>query len=278
MYQQYCAKYEKEGTKMPKIIAISNQKGGVGKTTTTASLIAGLANRGYKTLGIDMDPQGNLTDSFGAEAYEKPTAYELIKEEIPVQNIVQRIHNFDLIPSNIMLAGAEQELTQTGKEHRLKETVKPIQNNYDYIIIDTPPSLGVLTVNAFTFADEVIIPTTAGIFAAKGIQQLYKTIKSVQRYCNANVDIKGILITRFDSRTNIGKQIKYLTEQLGEHIQTIVFNTSIRNGIAIEEAQANSRDIFSYSKDSNVAKDYDAFINEYLKETPKNVKSNKTKI
>ena len=260
---------------MPKIIACANQKGGVGKTTTAGALIAGLARKGYKVLGIDLDPQGNLSNSCGAEMYEKATVYELMKREVTAETVIQHasvFHDgkgFDIIPANIMLAGAEQELSQTGKEHRLKETVSPIAKNYDYIIIDTPPSLGVLTVNAFTLADEIIVPTTAGIFAANGIQQLNSTVQNVQKYCNPNVKIVGILLTRFNQRTNIGRQIKELTEQLGTYINAPVYQTYIRNGIAVEEAQANQTDIFSYSesysKKSTVAEDYNNFVEEYLK-------------
>lgn len=250
---------------MKHIIAISNQKGGVGKTTTTSAMVAGLANKGYKVLGIDLDPQGNFSDSCGADMYKQPTVYELMKLDVKVLEVIQHIKNYDVIPSNIMLAGAEQELTQTGKEHRLKETVSPIFSNYDFIIIDTPPSLGVLTVNAFTFATDIIIPTTTNIFAAKGIQQLNNTVKNVQMYCNSNVKIAGILLTKFNPRTNIGKQIKELTEQLGKHISAPIYKTYIRSAIAIEEAQANNKDIFSYASKSTVAEDYNIFIDEYLK-------------
>lgn len=247
------------------IISIANQKGGVGKTTTTGAVISGLAKQGYKVLGIDLDPQGNLSSSLGAEMYKKPTSYELLKQEVTASNAIQKLENYSIIPANIMLAGAEQEIQATGKEYRLKEELEPIKNDYDYIIIDTPPALGILTVNAFTTSDEIIIPATAGIFAVQGIQQLNNTIKNVQKYCNPELKIRGILITRFDVRTNIAKQIKELTEQLSQHIQAPIFKTYIRNGVVVEEAQANSMDIFDYSDNSNVAKDYSDFITEYLK-------------
>jgi len=250
---------------MGRIIAIANQKGGVGKTTTAGALIAGLSVEGFKVLGIDLDPQGNLSNSFGAEMYQKPTVYELLKNEATAGEVVQYIQRFYIIPSNIMLAGAEQELTQTGKEHRLKETVLPIAGGYDYIVIDTPPSLGILTINAFTFADEVIIPTTAGIFAANGIYQLNNTVKNVRKYCNPNIEVAGILLTRFNPRSNISKQLKELTEQLGKHIDAPIYETFIRNGIIVEEAQASHLDIFTYSGKSSVTEDYRAFIKEYLK-------------
>lgn len=255
-----------------KAIAVANQKGGVGKTTTAGALISGLALKGYSVLGIDLDPQGNLSDSFGADMYERATVYELIKKEADPDEVVQRLQGIDIIPSNIMLAGAEQELSQTGKEHRLKETLSPICDNYDYIVIDTPPSLGVLTVNAFTFAKEIIIPTTAGIFAANGINQLYNTVENVKKYCNSGVKIAGILFTKYNQRTNISKQIKELTEQLGQHIAAPIYEVCIRNGVIVEEAHANKTNIFTYSGESSVADDYRRFIEEYLKKGEENDK------
>lgn len=250
---------------MTKIIAIANQKGGVGKTTTSHALTAGLAEKGYRTLCIDLDPQGNLSASCGAVNYNIPTVYEMMKGEVNVKDVIQTLGLYNIIPANIMLSGAEQELNSTGKEHRLKESLSDIVNDYDYIIIDTPPSLGVLTVNAFTFCDEIIIPTTAGIFATAGIQQLARTVENVKKYCNPNLKIKGILFTRYNPRTNISKQVKEIAESFAEHIKAPVYNTTIRNGIAVEEAQANKEDIFTYNSKSSVAEDYRVFIEEYLK-------------
>lgn len=254
---------------MAKVITVANQKGGVGKTTTTQALAAGLQKKGNRVLAMDMDPQGNLSDSIGANNYELPTIYDVLKRQVPAEEAVQKLDSFDIIPANIMLASAEQELTEIGKEHRLEETMAQIKDKYDYIIIDTPPSLGILTVNAFTFSDEIIIPSTPGIFAANGIQQLSITVDNVKRYCNPQVKIVGILLTRYNSRINISKQIKDLTEQLGKHISAPIYNAHIRNGIVVEEAQANHKDIFSYAKKSTVSEDYYSFVEEFLKEEKK---------
>ena len=249
-----------------RIIAIANQKGGVGKTTTAQALTAGLAAKGYKVLAADLDPQGNLSAACGSVNYNVPTVYELLKREAAADEAVQHMKGgYDVLPSNIMLAGAEQELSQTGKEHRLREAISPVAGNYDYIIIDTPPSLGVLTVNAFTAASDILIPTTAGIFATTGINQLNEIVKSVQKYCNPSVKIMGILFTRFNPRANISRQIKELTEQLSEYISAPIFSTYIRAAVAVEEAQANRADIFDYAAKSTVAEDYRAFIEEFLK-------------
>lgn len=247
------------------IIAIANQKGGVGKTTTAGALIAGLSEQGYSVLGVDLDPQGNLSSSVGADMYNGATAYELLKQSTTPDQAIQKLEKYSIISSNIMLAGAEQELNSTGKEYRLKEALETVINDYDYIIIDTPPALSVLIANAFTIADEIIIPSTAGIFAVQGIKQLNDTINNIKKYCNPSLKIKGILVTRFDNRTNISKQIKELAEELSEYIKAPIFNTYIRNGIVVEEAQANAKDIFDYSSNSNVAQDYKNFIDEYLK-------------
>lgn len=250
---------------MAKVIAVANQKGGVGKTTTAGALAVGLADNGYRVLGIDLDPQGNFSHSLGVDMYQQNTIYQVLKCEVQAKEAIQTLEKFDFIPANIMLAGAEQELTQTGKEHRLEETISPVSGHYDFIVVDTPPSLGVLTVNAFTSANEVIIPSTAGIFAASGIRQLENTIQNVKKYCNPQVKIAGILLTRYNPRTNISREIRSLTQQLGEHLTIPVYQTFIRNGIVVEEAQANQTDIFTYRKKSTVSEDYRKFIQEYLK-------------
>jgi chromosome partitioning protein len=252
---------------MNTIIAIANQKGGVAKTTTCGAMSAVLRQDGHKVLAVDLDPQGNLSDSSGAESFQSPTAYELLKRITPIEAVIQKLQIYDIIPANIMLAGVEQELlSQTGKEYRLRESLKSVVNNYNYILIDTPPSLGVLTINALTCADEVIIPSTAGIFAVNGIKQLCDTILNVREYCNQNLKIAGVLLTKYNPRTTIGQELKDLIAQLGEHLQTKVYNTYIRTSVVVEEAQANKIDLLRYKHNSTVAEDYSAFVKEYLAE------------
>lgn len=246
------------------VIAVANQKGGIGKTTTSAALAANLKKRGFRVLAIDMDPQGNLSMSSGSNI-ELPTVYELLKEDVSVNDVIQHLDAYDIIPANIMLSAAEQELSHIGKEQRLKERLEPIMESYDYVVIDTPPSLGILTINAFTAADEIIIPTTAGIFAATGIKQLNSTINSVKKYCNNSIQIAGILLTKYDPRTNNSKDMRDLTLRLSEFMNTRLFDTYIRSSVVVEEAQARNIDIFTYQKNSNVAKDYEAFVDEYLR-------------
>ncbi len=250
---------------MGKTIAIANQKGGVAKTTTTAALAAGLSEKGFSVLVVDVDPQGNMSDSVNADNINKGTVFELLKGEITIDQSIQHLDKFDIIPANITLAVSDQIFSDIGKEQRLKEKLSEILSKYDYIIIDTPPALGFLTINAFTAADEIIIPSTPGIFAATGIKQLYDTVQQVKKYCNANVKIAGVLLTKYYSRTNNSKDMKELTKQLATYIKAPLFNTHIRNSVVIEEAQARKIDLYSYKRNSTVAEDYRKFVNEYLK-------------
>jgi chromosome partitioning protein len=248
------------------VIAVSNQKGGVAKTTTAQAVAAILKRRGFEVLAIDFDPQGNLSDSVGAKD-DMCTVYEILTGDASVNEAVQRIPGvFDIIPADIVLASAEQTLSGTGREYRLKEAVEQLKEAYDYIVIDTPPSLGILTVNAFTAADCVIVPTTAGKFAVKGIKELHNTVLNVKKYCNANLKIRGILFTKFDTRTNNGRDMKALVEMLGKSLDIPLYKTYIRNRVAVDEAQSRSFGILDFKGCEDVADDYNAFVDEFLNE------------
>lgn len=250
---------------MAKVIAISNQKGGVAKTTTTQAIAAVLKQRGYRVLAIDFDPQGNLSDGVNAVTEDTFTIYEVLKQDMGIQEAIQHLPVFDIIPADIVLASADQTLAQTGKEYRLKEVIESVRNQYDYILIDTPPSLGILTVNAFTAADEIIVPVTAGRFAVKGIKELHNTVQNVKKYCNVNLKIRGILFTKFDPRTNNSKDMRILVEKLSEVLNTPLFNTFIRNRVAVDEAQSRSLDVLTFKGCEDISYDYNAFIDEFLK-------------
>jgi chromosome partitioning protein len=250
---------------MAKIFAISNQKGGVAKTTTTQAIASILKQRSYNVLAIDFDPQGNLSDSIDAVTEDTYTIYEVLKKEISTHKAIQHLPVFDIIPADIVLASADQTLSQTGKEYQLKEAIDPIKKQYDYILIDTPPSLGILTVNAFTASDEIIVPTTAGKFAIKGVKELFNTVQSVKKYCNSNLNIRGILFTKFDSRTNNSKDIKLLVEKISKALNIPLFETFIRHRVAVDEAQARSHDLLTYKGCEDIANDYNKFIDELLK-------------
>lgn len=245
------------------VYAIINQKGGVGKSTTAAALWAGLSLKGCKTLAIDLDAQCNLSYTAGADTAHK-TALSLLTGENPAEDTIQHTATGDIIAASKNLAGADAFITDTGKEYRLRESLEGIAAQYDYCIIDTPPSLGILTVNALTACNSVIIPAQAAVFSLQGIDQLNQTIQPVKKYCNPALTIEGILLTRFNARTIAARDIAAYTEQLAAKLGTKVFTATIREGIAIEEAQLSKQNIFDYAPKANVTNDYRAFIDELL--------------
>ena len=249
-------------------VAVANQKGGVSKTTTAHNLAAGLRDKGFRVLGVDLDPQGNFSDACGAQFKNVYSSYEVLKRTVGIREAIQSLpRGYDFVPANTMLAGIEQQFSsELGKEFRLEECLAEVAAVYDYAVIDTPPSLGILTVNALFAANQIIIPTTARIFSASGIASFNETVSAVKKYAHHPVEIRGILITQFDSRANLNKQIRTLTERIGEHISAPVFSTCIRTGVAMAEAQANHTDIFDYNPKCTVAQDYQAFINEFVGE------------
>jgi chromosome partitioning protein len=241
--------------------SIINQKGGVGKSTTAAALWAGLSLKGCKTLAIDLDAQCNLSYTAGADTAHK-TALSLLTGENPAEDTIQHQPAGDIIAASKSLAGADAFITDTGKEYRLRESLEPLSAVYDYVIIDTPPSLGILTINALTACNSVIIPAQADIFSLQGIDQLNETIKPVKKYCNPALTIEGILLTRYNGRTALSRDITTYTQQLAAKLGTKVFDATIREGIAVKEAQLNQQSIFDYAPKANVTNDYRAFIDE----------------
>ncbi len=249
---------------MAKVISISNQKGGVGKTTTTGTVAAGFKLKGYKVLCVDLDPQSNLSFSSGAETEDCPTVYEILKGEAKTTFSIQKMPSFDIISSNILLSGIELEFTQTGREYLLKEALNTVSDRYDYIFIDTPPALSVLTVNAFTASDYIIIPMLADIFSLQGIAQLAETIDRVRKYCNPKLKVEGIVLTKYNKRTILGREIKGTAELIAEQLNTSIFNSTIRSSVAIMEAQTNQQDIYNYSPKNAVARDYKNLVEELI--------------
>ncbi len=249
---------------MAKTICITNQKGGVGKTTTTYALSLGLRKKGFKVLIIDLDPQGNLSFSVGAETEESITIYEVLKGEHTAEEAIQNTPIIDIIPSNIILSGVDLEFTHTGREFLLREALSSVQYSYDYIIVDTPPSLNILTVNAFALSDIIIIPMIADIFSLQGIAQLYETIDRVKRYCNPSIIIEGILLTRYNKRVILSSEIKGTAEMIAEELNTTVFDTHIRSSISIQEAQTKQENLYDYAPRNTAVMDYMQFVEELL--------------
>lgn len=250
---------------MAKVISFSNQKGGVGKTTTTGAIAAGYKLKGYKVLCVDLDPQSNLSFSSGAETEDCPTIYEILKGEAKTSFSIQKMPSFDIIASNILLSGIELEFTQTGREYLLKEALNSVKNKYDYIFIDTPPALSILTVNAFTASDYIIIPMLADIFSLQGIAQLSETIDRVRKYCNPNLKVEGIVLTKYNKRTILSREIKGTAELIASQLNTILFNSTIRASVAIMEAQTNQQDIYNYSPKNTATQDYMQLVEELIK-------------
>ena len=247
-----------------KTISIINQKGGVGKSTTALAIGAGLVLKGYSVLYVDLDAQGNLSYTLGADTkgynamgvLERP---ETAKEEI------QHTPQGDIIASSPKLAGADKLLEETGKEYRLKEALDSLQGAYDYIIVDTPPALGILTINALTACTGAIIPAQADIYSLQGIAQLNSTIETVKKYCNPSLSIMGIVLTRFNGRSIIRREVAEMLERTAEQLHTKLYTSKIRECTALVEAQATKQNIYSYAPRSNATADYKALVDEILR-------------
>ena len=250
---------------MKECIAVINQKGGVGKSTTSNAIGAGLFQRGYKVLFIDLDAQGNLSYSMKCE--NKPlSSLEVLTGTATAREATLTTPQGDIIPASPALASADTIITDTGREYRLKEALEPLKEVYDYIIIDTPPALGTLTINALTACNSVIIPAQADIYSLQGIGQLNQTIQTVKRYCNSDLTIKGIVITRYSPRAVLTRDMTDLLEDTAKQLNTKVFASRIRECIALKEAQASQTDIFTYNPRSNAGIDYKALLEEMIGE------------
>lgn len=255
--------YRKEVQKVKEIISIINRKGGVGKTATAHALGAGLSLKGFKVLYIDLDSQCNLTYSVGARS-NGLTSMELLTGTATAEEAIQHTEQGDIIPASPSLSGADQTITKTGKEHRLEEALKPLKSKYDYIVIDTPPALGILTVNALTASNSAIIPAEADTHSLQGIGLLQEEIEAVQAYCNKELTVKGILITRYSGRAVLSRDMKDNLETVAKQFNSKVFSIPVRECIAIKEAYTVQQDIYSYAPKSNASTDYKAFIEEVL--------------
>ena len=252
---------------MGRIYAVTNQKGGTGKTTTALTLAAGLFLKGYAVLSVDLDSQSNLTYTAGAKT-EGATALGVLTGELQAADAIQHLkEGGDLIPASKALAGADAFITDTGKEYRLKEALEPIKKVYNYIIIDCPPALGIMTVNALTACDAVIIPAQADIYSLQGIEHLAETIKPVKRYTNPALTIEGILLTRYSPRSVLSREIAELAGQIAARIGTKLFKTTIREAVAVKEAQLSRQSLFTYAPKANVTADYARLIEELIAPT-----------
>jgi len=255
---------------MTNVISIVNQKGGVGKTTTTVNLSAFLALHGKKVLVIDLDPQGNATSGYGFDKSELDTSvYDVLVNEVPIIDVIRSTNrkNLDICPTNINLAGAEVELVSAmSRETILKRAVDTISDKYDYIMIDCPPSLGLLTLNALAASSDVIVPIQGEYYALEGLTQLIDTINLVRKHLNPTIGIFGVVITMFDGRTQLTKQV---TEEVRKYFGEKVFNTYIPRNIRLAEAPSYGKTIAEYDPKSRGGQSYNELALEVIKRAKK---------
>lgn len=249
---------------MTEVYTVANRRGGVGKTATAHALGAGLTKRGYRVLYIDLDSQCNLSYDLGIQGELQYSSLDVLEGRATASEAILETEGGEIIPASPDLATADRIIDGVGKEYRLKEALEPIARNYDYIIIDTPPALGVLTVNALTASSRVIIPAQAEIHSLQGIDQLYGTIEAVKHFTNKKLKIEGVLLTRYIARSIISRDMKDNLEALAKEIGSKTFATPIRECSAIKEAQATQTDIYSYAPRSNASKDYEALVEEII--------------
>ena len=250
---------------MARIISVANQKGGVGKTTTTVNLGASLSYYGKKVLLIDIDAQGNATSGIGIKKADVvKDIYDVLVNEEPIRNVIHQTsrENLDIVPATIQLAGAEIELTpMMARETRLKSALKEVQDDYDYILIDCPPSLGHLTINSFTASDSILIPVQCEYYALEGLSQLLNTIRLVQKHFNPELEIEGVLLTMYDARTNLGADV---VEEVRKYFRERVYDTIIPRNIRLSEAPSHGLSIIDYDMRSRGADVYLALAKEVL--------------
>ena len=250
---------------MAHIIALANQKGGVGKTTTSINLGAALAQDGQRVLLVDIDAQGNATSGSGIDKSELALdSYDVIVDGAALRDVIVPTDNYDLLPATIQLSGAEIELaTQKQREYRLQKALMTVSDDYDFILIDNPPALGLLTVNAFTAADAILIPVQTEFYALEGLGQLLNTIELVRKQFNESLDIAGILLTMYDGRTNLAKQV---SEEVRQYFGDKVYHTVVPRSVRLSEAPSCGQAIIDFDPKSIGAQVYTELAQEVLKQ------------
>ena len=258
---------------MGKIISVANQKGGVGKTTTAVNIAAAVAKLDNKVLLVDIDPQGNATSGVGVNKRDvEHSSYELITQpsESPNTVIHSEFKNLDIIPASIDLAGAEVEMVDMeNRVMRIKDALKKIKRNYDFIFLDCPPSLGLITLNAFAASDSVLVPMQCEYYALEGLSQLMSTIKQVKKLYNKNIKLEGVLLTMYDGRLNLTVQV---VNELKKYFPDKLFSTSIPRNVRLSEAPSFGQPVIYYDASSRGAKAYTALAKEFLENNSKDKK------
>ena len=258
---------------MVNVISVANQKGGVGKTTTTINLAASIADRGYRVLIVDIDPQGNATSGLGIEKSEiDQDIYNVLIDEVPLKETIHHTSTkkLDIVPATINLSGAETELiSMMARETRLKSAIDTVNDDYDFIFVDCPPSLGQLSINAFTASDAILIPVQSEYYAMEGLSQLLNTIRLVQKHFNKDLGVEGVLLTMLDARTNLGAEV---VKEVQSYFNKKVYKTIIPRITKLAEAPSYGQPITDYAPRSRGAKVYDDLAKEVLKAHGKRLK------
>ena len=249
-----------------KVISISNVKDGVGKTTTAAVLSAGLTQKGYRVLMIDSDPQTNLTMCFLSEQPdETPSLYHVYADGKPLEEVRRNIkENLDLIIGDFELCNADMQFLKAGRLKMLKKAIRNMQASYDFVVIDTPPNLGILSLNAFLVSDYIIVPMAADSFSLKGVRLLKQTLDEVEEETENGISILGLLLTKYTNRTNVSRLLEKSIHSAAELLDTKVFQSRIRQAVVLAESQIAKMDLLEYAPKAPVTEDYHAFIDEFL--------------
>lgn len=252
-----------------KTVVLTNQKGGVAKTTTAYALAAGLYNKNFNVLIVDADPQGNLTYTAGNEENKVNTLYEVLKGNCSVHEAMRNTHPIEtgmsILSVGLQGTAADMELSgQVAREYKLKEALDKVAKDYDYCVIDTAPTLGLLTLNALTAADRVIIPLNLEVYSLQGMEQLSGFIENVRKYTNKDLKISGLLITKYNERLNISQALKENVEQAAKVMNTRVFNAKIRESVAVKETALLRSDLYTEAPKATATLDYMAFVDEFL--------------
>lgn len=245
-----------------RITTVLNQKGGTGKSTTAHALATGLALKGAKTLVIDADPQGNISYTMESDPLKK-SLYDLLRGNVSADEVTQHTEQGDIIASSLNLAGADMEFTQTGREYLLREALESLHNEYTHVIIDSPPALGIMSVNALTASTDVVIPVCADLYSLQGLQQILTTIGKVRKYSNPALKVAGLLITRKGANTIATRTMIEQIQRTAEGAGLYLYSANIREATAIREAQIMRKSIFAHAPTAKVTADYSSFIDEY---------------
>ena len=245
---------------MTQVITVTNQKGGVGKTTTVSALVCGLKQRGARVLGVDLDPQGNLGFTLGLDIGECKTVYDVLTGACPIERAISHTEYGDILPSDIMLSTAEVEFTAPRREFMLSQQLDAVKDSYDFIIIDTPPSLNILTINAYVASTGLILPMEAEVLSLVGISQIQDIIETVQKSFNPNLKVLGILLNKYNPRLTLSRDILDLAEQVAEQLNSQVFSAKVRRSVSVAMAPAYGQSVLSYKPDATSARDLQKIV------------------